>query len=41
MLSAGIRRVSFIVLALMSCPCEGLGPVRTPVEEFGARSSLC
>ena len=36
MLSAGERRVSFTVLALMSCPCVGLGPVRTPVEEIGA-----
>jgi len=38
MLSAGVRRVSFIVLALMSCPCVGLGPVRTSFQEIGAGS---
>jgi len=34
MLSAGLRRVSFDLHGLISCPCEGLGPVRTPDEEF-------
>jgi len=32
--SAGLRRVSFVLLGLISCPYVGLGPVRTPVEEF-------
>jgi len=34
MLSADGRRVSFNVLALISSPYVGLGPVRTPVEVF-------
>jgi len=34
MLSAGLGRVSFDLLGLISRPYVGLGPVRTPVEEF-------
>ena len=40
-LSAGLRRVSFTVLLLMSCPCVGLGPVRTPVEDLDDGFFLC
>jgi len=34
MRSAGLGRVSFDLLGLISRPYVGLGPVRTPVEEF-------
>jgi len=34
MLSAGIGRVFLDSLGLISRPQVGLGPVRTPVEEF-------
>jgi len=34
MLSAGLRRVSFVLLGIISRPHVGLGPVRTPVEEL-------
>ena len=40
-LSAGLRRVSFDLLGLISCPYVGLGPVRIPVEQRYAGYFLC